>query len=130
VFQVIEHGPRRNCLARPIVNRHHGDQESRRVRARRDTQHPKILKHVIATISQGLIQGLSDLAAKLTGLAVVRPILEARPPALPPPRPSPRGKLQRMSIVSGNLRERSATILLRCLEPFHDCPHVYGSKEW
>jgi len=88
------------------------------------------LKHVIATISQGLIKSLGDLAAKLTGLAVVRPILKARPPALPAPRPSPRGKLQSLSIVCGNLSKRSATILLQCLKPFHDCSHVYGSKEW
>jgi hypothetical protein len=130
VFQMIEHGSGRECLRRPIINRHHGYQESRRIGARHDTQHPKILKHGIATISQGLIEGLGNLAAKLTGLAVIRPILEARSPALPAPRPAPQGKLQSMSIVFGALSERSATILFRCLEPSHDCSHVYGLKKW
>jgi len=57
VLQMIEHGPGREYLSRPIIDRHHGHQESRRVRTWHDTQHPKILKHVIATISQGLIEG-------------------------------------------------------------------------
>jgi len=111
VCQMIQHRPRLKGLSRPIIDRHHGHQESRRVRARHDTEHPKILKHVIATISQGKIEGLGNLAAKLTGLAVVRPILEARPPALPVPRPAPRRKMQCISIVCGNLGQRSATIL-------------------
>ncbi len=80
-------------------------------------------------ISQSLIEGQGDLAAELTGLAVVRSILETRPPALPAPRPSPRGEMQNTSIVCGNLGERSAILLLQCLKPFHDCSRVYGSKE-
>ncbi len=108
VCQMIQYSRRRKRPSRPIINRHYGHQESRRVRARHHTQHAKILKHVIGTISQGLIEGQGDLAAKLKGLAVVRPILECRPPTLPAPCPAPRGEMQSISIVYGNLGERSA----------------------
>ncbi len=90
---MIQHGLRIECCSRPIVDRYHRDEKSRRIGTRHDTLHAKILKDVITTICQYLIQHLGNLAAKLTSFAVIHGTVKAKPTALPSPGPSPRGRM-------------------------------------
>jgi hypothetical protein len=113
VLQMVQHGPGIERRFRPVVNRHHSDKKSRRIGARHDTLHAKILKDVVTTICQDLIECLRNLAAKLTGFAVIWPIVKAKPTALPAPGPSPRGRMQRTLIALANLGEETTTFLLR-----------------
>jgi len=113
VLQMIQHDPGIERRFLPIVDRHHRDEKSRRIGARHDTLHAKILKDVVTTICQHLIEHLGDLAAKLTGFAVVHRTVKAKSTALPAPGPSPRGRMQTTLIGHADLGEETATFLLR-----------------
>jgi len=98
-FQMIEHGSGRNRFFRSIVNRRDSHQESRRIWERHDAEYPKILKHLIATIRQNLIENVADLAAKLAGFAVIRRIVRGEPTALLAPRSSLHERIHNLAIA-------------------------------